>query len=114
MNIYLNGQLLGIQPSQLEEDPIPIQTDVQAIDGSTQRNFQATKYQAKMSFTNLSISGYQQIMGLIASGVTYLNNLSAETSNGTLTFSGNATYQKYPYVSGASLYQQLDVVIRQN
>lgn len=113
MAIYLNGQYLGIQPSQLEEEPIPIQTDVMAIDGSTQRNHLNTKYQSKMSFQNLTISGYQQIMNLISSGVLYYNDLSAETGNGILTFSGLPIFTKYPYQPGSSLYQQLDVLIRQ-
>jgi len=115
MSIYFNGQVLGIQPSQLQEGPLQIQTDVTAIDGSQQRNHLGQKYMAQMSFINLTISGYQQIMGLIGtgSGIVYTNDLSAETANGILTFSGLPNYTKYPYVPGSSLYQQLDVEVRQ-
>lgn len=104
-----------MQPSQLEEDPVPIQQDIQSLDGSTQRNFIGLKYQVKMSFINLTISGYQQLIGMMTtgSGVTYYNDLSAEKANGILTFSGVASFTKYPYVAGSSLYQQLDVLVRQ-
>lgn len=113
MTVYLNGQLVN-QPAILEEDPIPIQTDVTAIDGSQQRNYITTKWQAQMSFSDLTISSYRQIMSIVntGSGVVYYNDYSAETG-GTLTFSGLATFKKYPYEAGSSLWQQLDVLIRQ-
>jgi hypothetical protein len=111
--ILLNNQQT-MQPSTLQEYAMPIQTDVVAIDGSTQRNFQGVKYQANLSFMNLTVSGYQQIMGIINTGlaVTYSNNLSAATG-GSLSISGLVTFTPSPYVRGASLYQQLDFVVRQ-
>lgn len=113
MSIYLNGQYIQ-QPSQLQETPIPIQTDTTAMDGSMQRNYRGMKYNVQMQFKDISVSGYQQIMGIINTGnyISYNNTLSAQTG-GSLTFSGLPSFKTAPYESGASLYQQLDVSVRQ-
>lgn len=104
-----------MQPSTLQEVPVPIQSDVQSLDGSLQRNFIGTKYEAQMSFQQLTISGYQQIMSIIntGAGVTYWNDQTALPVS-PITFSGLATFTPSPYVRGASLLQQLDVIVRQS
>lgn len=113
MTVKLNGIAIT-QPATLEEDVIPIQTDVTAIDGSMQRNYLGKKYQAKLSFDKITVSGYQQIMSIItgASQVSYYNDSTA-IQNTPLTYSGLCTWQHSPYVDGASLWQSLDVTIRQ-
>lgn len=113
MTLKLNN-ITTTQPSTLEEEPLPIQTDTTALDGSVQRNYMGYKFVARLSFTQLSISGYQQIMGIIntGSGISYYNDQTA-WSTSPLTFSGLATFTPHPYYRGASLIQDLDVVIRQ-
>lgn len=113
MTVKLNGIAI-VQPATLQEDVLPIATDVTALDGSMQRNQFNTKYQAKMHFDKLTVSGYQQILAIINAGrqVSYYNDSSA-IQNSTLTYSGLPTWQNQPYVDGASFWQDLDLTIRQ-
>jgi hypothetical protein len=113
--IQLNNITLNHQPTTVTEVATPIQTDVQAIDGSQQRNFIQYKPGSTMKFSMLQQADYQQIMNIIntATGVVYYyNNLSDETANGIYQFYGLATYKESVYAPGANAVRDLELTIK--
>jgi hypothetical protein len=113
--ILLNSVTLNHQPTIVQELATPIQTDVEAIDGSQQRNFIQYKYTSTMTFSMLAPADYQQIFSIIntSSGlVTYYNNLSDYASNNILQFTGLATYKESPYSPGSSAVRDLELTIK--
>lgn len=114
MGVYINSNLLPIQPSTIQEEPLQAQTDVVSLDYSVQRNYVGQKWQAVCTFENLSVAAYQQLSSYILNGqtCTYYNDMTAE-STAPLTFTALATWSKQPYVRGASLMQPVSVTFRQ-
>lgn len=114
MSIYINGNLLGTQPSTLTEELLQLQTDQEAIDGTQRRNKYGQKKKAIMEFSYLAPSDYQTLLGRFStgSGVIYYNDASNYTG-GICTFSGLPTFSESSYVPGASLYRPFTVSIRE-
>lgn len=112
MSIYINNNLLAIQPSNLREYYTQIQTDQMSINGSMTRNRIGQKKVAEMTFPILQPSDVQTIIGYFTtgSGVYYYNNAS---KYGYLAMSGLPMYEEGDYVAGASLYSPLKVTIRE-
>jgi hypothetical protein len=115
MSIYINGSVLGTQPSILNEEDMPLQTDQEAIDGTTRRNKNGQKKRSTMHFPDMPPADYRNLKNqfVTGSGVIYYNDASNETPTGIFTFSGLPTYTENPYLPGASLYRDFDVVIRE-
>jgi hypothetical protein len=113
--ISINGSALAVQPSDLTEMPIAIQTDNTAVDGSMQRNYINQKWSVTMGFTYLTPAQVQLFNTLFLSGtpVTYLNTSSNQNSGGSLTFSGLPTFTFGKYFNGAGLLVPYQVTIRQ-
>lgn len=114
MSIYIGGQLLGTQPSDLNEESLPIQTDKEAIDGTMRRYHVNQKKRATMVFPYMPPADYQSLISKFTtgSGVYYYNDQSNYT-NGVFSFSGLPSYSESSYVPGASLYRPFSVVIRE-
>lgn len=113
--ISINGTALLKQPPILLEEPIPIQTDNEAVDGTTQRNYISFKWQSKMGFTYLTPAQVQAFNTLFLgnSAVTYQNTMSAMISGGTLSFSGLGTFTFGEYLRGANMFVPYTITIRQ-
>lgn len=113
--ISINGTPILKQPPILLEEPIPIQTDNVAVDGSTQRNFIGYKWQAKLGFTYLTPAQVQAFNALFLgnSAVTYENTMSAMVSGGTLSFDGLGIFTFGEYLRGANMFVPYTITIRQ-
>lgn len=114
MSISINGTILPIQPSTLNEKLLQIQTDQEAINGSMTRNRIGQKKQTIMEFPIVPPNDYQTLIGFFTtgSGVYYSNDASSYTGN-VLTFSGLPYFDEYEYMQGGSLYRKLTVTIRE-
>lgn len=114
MSILINGTVLGTQPSTLTEEFLNLQTDQEAIDGTTRRNKYGQKRRATLSFSIMQPSDYQNLISQFStgSGVLY-SNTASNYAGGILTFSGLPTFTESPYVQGSSLYRNFDVVIKE-
>jgi hypothetical protein len=112
--IQFNGQTI-LLPTDLIEEPLPIQTDLEAVDGTTSRQKMGSKWQATLTWENMDPVSYRQVMGIITtgSGFFYYNDQSAEVASALLTFSGMATYKPGSYVAGSSLNKTLTAVVRE-
>lgn len=114
MSIYINGSILGTQPSVLNEELLQLQTDQEAIDGTQRRNKYGQKKRATMQFSYMPPADYQALLSnfTTGSGVIYYNDAS-NYAGGICTFSGLPTFQEAEYVPGASLYRPFTVSIRE-
>jgi len=115
MSISINNNALPVQPSNLNESDLQLQTDQEAVDGTMRRNKFGQKKNSVMHFSMLAPSDYRTIKNyfVTGSGVYYSNDNSNETSNGLYAFSGLPAFTENEYAPGASLYRDFDVTIRE-
>lgn len=118
--ITLNGTEIP-QPRRIREYRAPQQTDQTAVDGSTQRNRNAsarnpngTKMVAELDFGPITKEEFNVLDGLTitGSGLFYRN---PESKYGVLTFSGLPYVEEGEYMPGESLWSEsYKLTIREN
>lgn len=111
--ITINGNAIK-QPTDVNENPVQIQTDQEAINGSLQRNRLGKKNRVVLSWPYLSPAEYQALIALFESGnaVTY-SNTTSNRAGGTLTFTGLPNLEQGNYYRGQHRLVPLSVTIRE-
>lgn len=102
------------QPTDVNENPVQVQTDQESINRSMQRNRMGKKEQVILTWPHLRTTEYQALIALFESGnpVVYSNNQS-NRAGGVLTFTGLPTYEQGNYYRGQTLMVPLTVTIRE-
>lgn len=113
MTVSINGSPLNIQPSNLKEELLQIQTDQETINGSMYRNRIGQKKQSTLSFPIVKPSDYQVIISQFTTGSGVFYNNDATSYGANFAMSGLPSFSESEYIQGGSLYRQFDVVIRE-